>query len=65
MRFHMCPLGGSTGGTHQRVFGLHGGGEALQTRRVQRLRAADVHPRGLQENGQSCQKTGLIHQMVS
>lgn len=57
--------GGSERGTDQRVFGLHGSDEALQTGRVQRLRAADVLPRGLQENRQSCEETGLIHQVVS
>lgn len=45
LRFHQRPLGGSRrgGGTDLRLPGLHGGAEALQTQRVQWLRAAHVH----------------------
>lgn len=61
--FHQRPLGG--GGPDLRLLGVHGGDEALQTQRVQRLRAADVHARRLQEHGQSREKAGLVHKVLS
>lgn len=67
LRFHQRPQGSSVrgGGTDLRLFGVHGGDEALQTERVQRLSAADVHGGRLQEHGQSCEQTGLIHSVLS
>ena len=50
--------------TDHRVFGVHTGGEALQTERVQRLHSADVRTSRQQEDSQSCEEEGLIHHTV-
>lgn len=57
----VCTRVNSLCGTDQRVFGVHAGGEALQTERVQRLHGADVRTSRQQEHGQSREEADLIH----